>query len=220
MVPGLSHQGRMHRQIMEFPNQQFYKGFLNILPENLPAAAKQKAPITFALLPEEDELTRKLYSQRLLFFPCPSYNDALNQKVNRHEAELAGELSLRFNQLFEASGRSLEKDSIGIITPYRAQIAQIRSVLEKKGLPTKLLSVDTVERYQGGAREVIIISLCTNNERQLDSLVSLSDEGIDRKLNVAMTRARSHLVILGNPEILKYNPVYWNLLQHCKVDLF
>jgi DNA replication ATP-dependent helicase Dna2 len=59
-----------------------------------------------------------------------------------------------------------------------------------------------VERYQGGARDVIIVSTCANSEWQLASLVSLSTEGVDRKLNVALTRAREHLIMLGNPDVL------------------
>ena len=74
------------------------------------------------------------------------------------------------------------------------------------------MTIDTVERYQGGARDVIILSLCTNSLSQLDSLVSLSHEGVDRRLNVALTRARKHLVILGNQDILKTNPIYGKLI--------
>jgi DNA replication ATP-dependent helicase Dna2 len=65
-----------------------------------------------------------------------------------------------------------------------------------------------VERYQGGARDIILISLCTNAVGQFESLVSLSEEGVDRKLNVALTRAREHLVILGNRELLRQHPIY------------
>ena len=64
-------------------------------------------------------------------------------------------------------------------------------------METDYLTIDTVERYQGGASDIILISLCTNNFSQLDSLVSLSQEGVDRRMNVALTRARKHLVIFG-----------------------
>ena len=70
------------------------------------------------------------------------------------------------------------------------------------------ITIDTVERYQGGARDVILISLCTNDASQLASLVSLSEEGVDRKLNVALTRARRHLVVIGNVEILRGSDIY------------
>jgi DNA replication ATP-dependent helicase Dna2 len=77
--------------------------------------------------------------------------------------------------------------------------------------------VDTVERYQGGARDIIIISLCTNTLHQLNILSSLSDEGIDRKLNVALTRAREQLIILGNPELLAHSAIYRELIGFCTI---
>ena len=107
--------------------------------------------------------------------------------------------------------------SIGIITPYRAQIAQIRQQLMIENIDVDNLTIDTVERYQGGARDIILISLCTNNLSQLDSLVSLSEEGVDRKLNVALTRARKHLVILGNRQLLMSNTIYGDLIKSIEV---
>ena len=104
--------------------------------------------------------------------------------------------------------------NIGVITPYRAQIAQIRSVLEEKGIDPTGITIDTVERYQGGARDIILISLCTNTIYQLEALSAHSDEGIDRKLNVALTRAREHVIILGNPILLQENDVYRALMDN------
>ena len=78
-------------------------------------------------------------------------------------------------------------------------------------------TIDTVERYQGGARDVILISLCLNNVRQLETLVSLDTEGkVDRKLNVALTRAKQHLVIIGNEKLMKESPIYKQLLVWAK----
>ena len=103
--------------------------------------------------------------------------------------------------------------SIGVITPYRAQIAQIQSVLRAKNLNIDAITIDTVERYQGGARDVILISLCTNDVSQLSSLISLSEEGVDRKLNLALTRARKHLVVVGNKEILRGSEIYRRFIE-------
>ena len=75
-------------------------------------------------------------------------------------------------------------------------------------------ALDTVERYQGGARDIILISLCTNTIYQLEALSAHSDEGIDRKLNVALTRAREHVIILGNPILLQENDVYRALMDN------
>ena len=77
------------------------------------------------------------------------------------------------------------------------------------------ITVDTVERYQGSSRDIIIISLCLNSAAQLRTLVSNNSEGIDRKLNVAITRARHHLIILGNKELMQVNPTYKLLIDEC-----
>jgi DNA replication ATP-dependent helicase Dna2 len=75
-------------------------------------------------------------------------------------------------------------------------------VLAKAGIDPEEITVDTVERYQGGARDVIIISTCVHSEWQLNALLNISSEGVDRKLNVALTRAREHLIMIGNAEVL------------------
>ena len=78
------------------------------------------------------------------------------------------------------------------------------------------VSVDTVERYQGSERDVILYSFCVNYRYQLKFLPNLTEENgvqIDRKLNVALTRARKRLVIVGVPELLRENPIYARLIK-------
>lgn len=105
--------------------------------------------------------------------------------------------------------------SIGIITPYRAQIALIRKCMEVlPGRYSEIITVDTVERYQGGARDIIIISFCVNRISQLDSLVSLSQEGIDRKLNVTLTRAKEQIILIGNKNLLSKSQGHRTLIEH------
>jgi superfamily I DNA and/or RNA helicase len=109
--------------------------------------------------------------------------------------------------------------TLGVITPYRSQIALIRKELQAKGIPALLdISVDTVERYQGSERDVIIYSFCVNQRYQLKFLPNLTEENgvqIDRKLNVALTRARKRMIVMGVPEILRENPIYRSLLDTC-----
>jgi len=138
-----------------------------------------------------------------LFLSTPTDEGGVAQKTNRHEAVLIADLVSAFQRLYD--GRLL---SIGVITPYRAQIARIRAELESRQIQPDELTIDTVERYQGGARDVILISLCTNSLSALSSLISLSDDGVDRKLNVALTRAREHVVVVGNAELLRENETY------------
>ena len=78
------------------------------------------------------------------------------------------------------------------------------------------ISVDTVERYQGSERDVIIYSFCVNYRHQLKFLPNLTEENgvvIDRKLNVALTRARKRLVVIGVPDLLSIDPIYRKLID-------
>ena len=107
--------------------------------------------------------------------------------------------------------------TLGIITPYRSQIAMIRKELQSTGIQALLeISVDTVERYQGSERDVVIYSFCVNHRYQLKYLPNLTEENgvmIDRKLNVALTRARKRMIIVGVPEILIENTIYKHLID-------
>jgi DNA replication ATP-dependent helicase Dna2 len=133
------------------------------------------------------------------------------------EAEIVGKVIDRFKNIYDTNGLEFSHQTLGVITPFRAQIAQIRHRLETYGKSYELCSIDTVERYQGGARDIIIISLCLNMTHQLDAVVSLSDdETVDRKLNVALTRARKHLVVIGNEYVMKQDARYSKLLDWMK----
>src|SRR5699024_10565267 len=106
-------------------------------------------------------------------------------------------------------------ENIGVITPYRAQIATIRHAIHQAGLPAEGLTVDTVERYQGGAKDIIIISYCVNAMSQIQLLrESMTSEGIDRKLNVALTRAREQVIFLANESLMREHPLYKALIDH------
>lgn len=107
---------------------------------------------------------------------------------------------------------------MGVIVPYRNQIAMIRREIEQLGVPALMdISIDTVERYQGSQRDVIIYSFTVQKPYQLDFLTAncFEEKGkvIDRKLNVAMTRARKQLLLTGNEQILSLNPLFAELLR-------
>ena len=153
-------------------------------------------------------MIKTLRERRVLFINTDRDTSNNFNKTNAHEAHLIGDLVQSFEQLYLENGKILHPLSIGVITPYRAQIAQIQAVLRDRNFAVEQITIDTVERYQGGARDIILLSLCTNEASQLSSLISLSEEGVDRKLNVALTRARQHLVVVGNAEILRGSPIY------------
>ncbi len=210
----LSHQGRMHEEIMKFSSDAFYGKTLKVLPEETDRYAQQVASIGWSLPESPSPMETMLSRQRVLFLPTPSSAANGNHKTNKYEAERIAELIVSFQNIYKENNKDFTKNSLGIITPYRAQIAQIKRVLQEQNISDELLTIDTVERYQGGARDVILLSLCANHMRQLKSLISHSDEGVDRKLNVALTRAREHLVILGNAEVLRTDEVYRELIDY------
>ena len=209
----LSQQGRMHEDIMQFPSEQFYHGGLKTLTLGNAKSHYQLEQLELQSSSKPSILEELLLQQRMVFLPAESDFTSVTGKTNAHEAALIAEVVEIYQKIYANNGLPITKKSIGVITPYRAQIAQIRDALQQRNIDANGLTIDTVERYQGGAREVILISLCTNKESQLASLVSLSDEGVDRKLNVALTRARKHLVLVGNPDILNNNPIYKVLIE-------
>lgn len=211
----LSHQGRMHKEIMDFPSKYFYESTLDILPAEIAAHKRQLGRLAFQHLHSAEGLPELLCRQRMIFIPTPPDDMRSGLKTNLHEAAKVGQLVQYYLELYRMNNLELKKNTIGIITPFRAQIAQIRQELTNQQIDPDSLTIDTVERYQGGARDIIIISLCTNTLSQLSSISSLSEEGVDRKLNVALTRAREQMIILGNPELLKYQSAYWDLIQFC-----
>ena len=196
----LSQQGRMHQDLMAFANEQFYDNTLNILP-NIDRLTAE--------LPEADTVFR---SHRLIYYNTDVDIESNSLKINQSEAQ-ACKLILEGILLSGSENSSQQDLSIGIITPYRAQIACIRQVISTIDHPIIAdITIDTVERYQGSARDVIILSTCVNYPFQLRSLQSLSDQGIDRKLNVAFTRAREQFILVGNRDILSQSNSYRHLI--------
>ncbi|MEL6923574.1 MAG: AAA domain-containing protein, partial [Bacteroidota bacterium] len=215
----LSHQGRMHETIMQFPNRAFYESTLKILPAETGLNGFQIEQLSYTCDPD-NALAKQLSQSRTLYFPTPTDPTSTNHKTNLPEAKLVAKLVRQFQSLFHNNKLTFNQKSLGIITPFRAQIATIRHELSQQGFDPDQITIDTVERYQGGARDVIIISLCTNRLSQLRAISSFSKDGkVDRKLNVALTRARKHLVVLGNEEILSSNAVYRELMEECRKKL-
>lgn len=209
----LSHQGRMHQDICAFPSEYFYDNKLQLLPDELPISVWQKAPLNYRPPNNPSTLEKQLAQYRMLYLSS-SVNRVSNLKTNLDEAQWVGKIIQAFAALYQANGQILSPIDVGVITPFRAQIAQIRSELTRYKKGYENCTIDTVERYQGGARDIIIISLCLNDSYQLESIISLSDDKVvDRKLNVALTRARKHLILIGNEQLMRLDKRYNALIN-------
>ena len=193
-VDMLCRQGRMHPGVASFPNREFYAGKLEAL--GLPHQLENvDAPVRF--IPSERD------------------TESVSGKTNRNEARIVAQLAADVYHLYKETFEV--NRTLGVITPYRSQIALIRKEIQALGISAlNEISVDTVERYQGSERDVIIYSFCVNYLYQLKFLPNLTEENgvwIDRKLNVALTRARRQLYITGVPDILNHNLIYRRLIQ-------
>jgi hypothetical protein len=197
----LSKQGRMHPAIAAFPSEYFYDGLLES-----------------AGLPHQSEQWRR--QKRLNFYHVRPSRKEHSNKINRKEAEKVVDICRTLYKQCRKNKEPFLPESIGIITPFRNQIALIRQLLQQTGINEfSDIVVDTVERFQGSQQDVIIYSFCIQTESQLQTLPSwLKEDGkyIDRKLNVVLTRAREQLHIIGNEDLLSKNPLYWRLIRHIK----
>ncbi|WP_455593191.1 DEAD/DEAH box helicase [Bacteroides sp.] len=205
----LRKQGRMNPAVALFPNKAFYGGRLE--PVGLRHQTEQ---LTLAPHLTIDEYS-PLMCERVAFLPSEKEPPGAPAKVNLSEAKIAARLAAK---VFEQYGTTFcVARTLGIIAPYRSQIALIKKEVSLLGIPSlNDILVDTVERFQGSERDVIIYSFCVNYPYQLKLLSNLTETDgvlIDRKLNVALTRARKQMFIIGVPELLQQNPIYNSLLK-------
>lgn len=182
-VGSLSVQARMHQQIQDVANALVYDGALT------PAHAWQQTPTD---------------SVRVRYIATPQ---------GTATAVAGAEAQIVVGLINERMAAGIPASSIGVITPFRSQINAIADAL-----PATLraqITIDTVERYQGSERDVIIISLAVHTVQQLRSAQSVMHcEGrvIDRKFNVAVTRARQELILIGRRDVMEQVEPYAQFL--------
>ena len=209
-VAMLHRQGRMHPEICDFVNRKFYGGKLAAVP--LP---HQEETLTMAN--GQDPWTTFVSHTRIGFFPTTPEEGRLHQKSNPREADTAARIISILRHLHDGISGQLSRH-IGIIVPFRAQIACMRQALAPLCLPDiGELTIDTVERFQGSQRDVIIFSATVCREDQLALLSEpVPAEGgqmVDRKLNVALTRARKQFFLIGDETVLRQCEAYRELLD-------
>ena len=191
----LHRQGRMHPDVASFASNHFYHAWL----QPVPLPHQQETAIGYDL-PSQDAIDDILKTHRIVFFDSTPNTIDLALRIRRFYGD-------HFNP----------EKTLGIIVTYRHQIAAIREALPD-------ISIDTVERYQGSQRDVIIYDVGVSRQYQLDFLTASTftdDEGqtVDRKLNVALTRARKQMIIVGDPDVLRHVPLFRQLISNYAVSL-
>ena len=213
IVEMLHRQGRMHPSICEFVNRNYYNGGLDAVP--LP---HQQKPLAFGIRPDDDRWTAFVAGTRMAFISVQADEAEYYIKSNKREAETVAHLVHTLCQLHSRSGIPFSPcKQIGIIVPFRAQIAMIRKALAERHIPdTTGITIDTVERYQGSQRDIIIFSTTVSRPYQLPILsepVMTDGRELDRKLNVALTRARKQFFMTGNETLLRKCTAYREFLD-------
>jgi superfamily I DNA and/or RNA helicase len=210
VVTLLKIQYRMNEDIMRFSSDYFYDGQVEAAPEvkyrsildlDIPIEWKETLPQSLPAGKGEES---------------PGAGLSL---FNKAEAELTLDT---LQQYFERIGKQRitdERIDVGIISPYRAQVQLLRRLIMKKEFfkpYRRQISVNTVDGFQGQERDVIVISLVrSNDEGQIGFLRDL------RRMNVAMTRARMKLIIIGNRDTMTRHPFYrrlWNYVRALRVE--
>lgn len=199
VVTLLTVQYRMNEKIMQFSSDWFYDGKVIAAPE-----VSHRGILDYDLpMMWIDTSGTEAYEQ----FVGESFG-----RINKKEAALTLE---KLQEYFEKTGKQRildESIDVGIISPYRAQVQYLRQQIKKKEFfrpYRKLISVNTVDGFQGQERDIIIISLVrSNNEGQIGFLSDL------RRMNVAITRARMKLIIMGNAETLSHTLFYKKLYEY------
>ena len=192
-ISRLKIQYRMNKEIQEIPSRLFYGGSL----EASPAAASRRLTVHPGI--SHDAGINRIIDPGLpVVFVDVEGSDS--GKACPRQAEIA----CKITESLVASG--VAPREIGIITPYRAQQSLIRRRLFSESKCGPYLSVDTVDSFQGGEREVIIISLARS-----DGVTSFLAN--KKRLNVSLSRARSKLILLGCGPVLEEHPLFSELLQ-------
>ena len=202
-------QYRMHRDIQDFPNRNYY------VQSPLVAGREDQLSTEFSLYPKALESSgwlRHLASHRVVLVDVqPDRSDA--QKASELDAILL--LLEKMVHCTILDGATDHKASIGVCIPFRMQVNELEKRLRRRGILESLrndhdLKIDTVERFQGGQRDIVILSTSISSTEDIERISSklaadplTKDPEVDCKLNVAWTRAKAQFVLVGNLTVLE-----------------
>ena len=211
VVTLLKIQYRMNEEIMRFSSDWFYHGKVQSAPQiKYRSILDYDHAITW-IDTSDKEPTDAIEEGEDLNFKEQFVGESFG-RINKAEAELT---LLTLAEYFTKIGKQRvidERIDVGIISPYRAQVQYLKRLIKKYEFfkpYRRLISVNTVDGFQGQERDVILISLVrSNDEGQIGFLKDL------RRMNVAMTRARMKLIILGNKDTMTKHPFYKKLWEY------
>lgn len=215
----LSMQYRMNEEIMRFSSDWFYGGAMIAAPEvKYRGILDYDNPIQwidtdpFGLNPHDDKANDVLDSECSELEYKESIAGASFGRINKDEARLT---LLKLQEYIQKIGKNRfleERIDVGVISPYRAQVQYMRRLVKRMSFfrpLRKLISIDTVDGFQGQERDVILISMVrSNDDGNIGFLRDL------RRMNVAMTRARMKLIIIGSTATLTRHSFYRRLHLH------
>ena len=207
-------QYRMNDEIMQFSSNYFYGGQVESAPDvRFRSILDMDIPMTWIDTSEFEKLMKKSEDpeKAQVSFKEEFVGESFG-RVNKAEAELT---LLALQNYFNKIGKQRlldERIDVGIISPYRAQVQLLRRMLMKWEFFKpfrRQISVNTVDGFQGQERDIIVISLVrSNDDGQIGFLRDL------RRMNVAITRARMKLIILGDRDTMTRHPFYRQLWQY------
>ena len=190
-------QYRMNEEIMRFSSDWFYGGKVQSAPQ-----IKHRSILDYDIPMEWIETDVDGEE-----FVGESFG-----RINKKEAEQTLDILKKYFTKIGKARILEERIDVGVISPYRAQVQYLRHLVKRDGFfkPYRsLISINTVDGFQGQERDVILISLVrSNDDGQIGFLRDL------RRMNVAITRARMKLIILGNPDTMTRHPFYRKLYEY------
>ena len=210
-------QYRMNDDIMRFSSDYFYNGQVESAPEvKYRSILDLDVPITWIDTRQMMQAEHPDNPDNPEIPDSPVFHESMQgeSRINQAEAELTlMALQYYYNKI--GKQRLLdERIDVGIISPYRAQVQLLRRLLKKREFFKpfrRLISINTVDGFQGQERDIIVISLVrSNDEGQIGFLRDL------RRMNVAITRARMKLIILGDKDTMSRHPFYRQLYRYIK----
>ena len=184
-------QYRMNEKIMKFPSEMFYNGLL------IAHDSVKNQTILDLLISKIDPNDKEIINEKpIIFIDCNGEEKRDKESLSYYNVE-EGKIVKKFVDIFLKY-----KIPVSVITPYDAQVKYLKRILEEK------IEINSIDGFQGRENEIIIVSFVRTKD--LGFLRDL------RRLNVAITRAKRKLVLIGNEKNLKKHEIYKKLIEYCK----